>query len=116
MKAIDAQKKILELATEDSYGIWEIIWGLRDLYAASSEAELRSIAEKVIREMLAKGWIRLLLRRGAMGEEIEVRPDELDSALSNSNSWKEPAANSFQLLLGITQKGEQVYLSGKETP
>lgn len=105
------QFEILETAVEDFYGLWEVVWGLHNLLPDSGESGLRSVAEREIRELLAKGWVSLFRRNGAEGEERPLPPDEVESAVLDQKNWEEPKANSMQILIGATEEGERVYYS-----
>lgn len=109
MNVSTQQRKILEMCVEDGYGLWEILWGLQDLFPGSTHAELRDTAESALKELLAKGWIRLFRRNGAAGEEIVLQPEEAGPAISEQRNWDEPTSDSAQIIVGATAIGEQAY-------
>jgi hypothetical protein len=109
MKLSTPQRKILEMCVEDVYGLWEILWGLQELFPDSTPAELRDTAESALKELLAKGWICLFRRRGAAGEEVVLQPEEAGPAISEQRNWDEPTIDAEQIVVGATAVGEQAY-------
>lgn len=113
MNPATVEREILDMATEDFCGLWEIIWRLRDLSPRGLTLELRNKAESAVRELLAKGWIELYRCAGVSVEEKLIPIDELDRVLSEPASWKEPSKGSVQFLLAATPRGERVYYRKK---
>ena len=103
------QRKILEMCTEDVYGLWEILWGLQDLFPDSTRSALRNTAESALKELLAKGWICLFRRSGTAGEEVVLQPEEAGIAISDQRNWDEPTIDSEQIVVGATAEGEEAY-------
>jgi hypothetical protein len=113
MNRTTGKREILEMATEDFCGLWEIIWRLRDLFPQCLTSELRNKAESAVRELSAKGLIELYRRVGVSGEEKLIPIDEVDRVLSDTASWEEPSKAAVQMLLATTAKGERVYYQKK---
>lgn len=109
MDAVTAQNETLELAVEDFYGLWEIIWRFRALSPHSTDPELRTHAENAVRTLLAGGLVALFRRSKVGGEESPVDQNEIEAALSDQSNWDEPKPDSVQMLVGATSLGERVY-------
>jgi len=109
MKMNTYQQKILELAVEDVYGLWEILWRLQSEFPNSSTADLRQTAESALRGLLRKGWISVGRRSGGAGETAPLRPAETEAALVDRKNWDEPALDARQVVVGATAEGERIY-------
>jgi hypothetical protein len=106
-------RRILELTVEDMYGLWEVVWGLRNLLPDRTDLELRDLAKSSIIGLLRKSWIALYSRIGAAGEERPVPGDQVESLLSVEDDWREPSSNSLQILVGATEEGIREYYQGR---
>jgi hypothetical protein len=109
MNTILYQQKILELAVEDVYGLWEILWGLQSEFPNGAQSELRREAESALRELLRKGWVCVLRRNSTTDEAIQLQPAEASAALADQSNWDEPGIDSAQIVVGATAEGERAY-------
>ena len=114
MNQSDRQREILELAVEDLYGLWEIIWRLRSRFPDSKASELRNIAEATVRELVTRGYVVLYRRSKAPERETLLTVDEADTILSIQTSWDDPIGDSVQILIGATEEGKHAYYSLEE--
>ena len=55
----EVEKEVLELACEDYYGLYEIIWTLNASHPEISESEKIACATLAVQSLLNRGWIQL---------------------------------------------------------
>jgi len=103
------ERKILWAAIEDYAGLWELIWELATSCPEISEPQRRSVAERVVRDLLEHNCIELYERRGIGEKERLVPRARWDELLSNEANWREPSTKSTEVLIGATPAGEEVY-------
>jgi hypothetical protein len=116
MKLNPAEYKILELAVDDFFGLWEVIWSLRSVFPGSNQVEIRDIAERALRELLLKGWIFLARRSAISAPEVLIQDNEVNDVLLNEETWREPTRDSMQILVAATEEGERIYYSKDAGP
>ena len=115
MKPSLIRQEVLGSAVEDYHALYEIIWGLRSLLPNKTEAELRRLAEREIRELLEKGHVALYRRTGPVAKVILLQPNEVEAVLNDETSWKVPLKpNSEETLVGATDSGAAEYYSWTE--
>lgn len=105
------EHKILELAVEDFYGLWEVIGVLRSFFPGSDPVEIQQIAERIVKELLLRRLVTVVLRRAGSAQEVVIRDDEIEDVLLSERVWREPTADSHQILVAATEEGERLYYS-----
>jgi hypothetical protein len=109
MRISSVERKILWAAIEDYAGLWELIWELATSCPEIPEPDRRSVAERVVRELLSHNCIELYERSEIGGEERLVSRARWNELLSSDASWHEPSTESTEVLIGATPAGEEVY-------
>lgn len=109
MKISSVERKILWAAIEDYAGLWELIWELATSCPEVSELERRSVAQRVVRDLLEHNWIDLYERIEIGGKEQLVPRARWDELLSDEANWHEPSTESTEVLIGATPAGEEFY-------
>jgi hypothetical protein len=107
MNASVVQRELLSLSVEDFYGLWEVLWRVRNLYPERPDSELKEIAETAVRQLLSNGWIALYRQAGV--ERTEIRADEVDALLWDPGNWIEPTSKLSSVVIGATAAGERAY-------
>lgn len=100
---------VLDAATEDYTGLWEILWEVRRVLPGAREDEILQVAQATVRTMLSKGWLATYRRVGAAGSESPLPVDDVDTAIRDSASWQEPGPHSQQILVASTDEGDRAY-------
>jgi hypothetical protein len=110
----DAISIIMDLGTEDYYGLYEVIWALNNSHrGVSSEATL-SMAKLSMASLLNRGHVKLY-RTVWLNDTHEPLSDaEADSVIRRSSSWAEPAAEGAgeYYCFAATAAGEKAYYGG----
>lgn len=109
MRISSVERKILWAAIEDYAGLWELLWELATSCPEIAEPDRKPVAERVVRELLEHGCIELYERSGIGGRERRVPKARWNELLSNVANWREPSAESTEVLVGATEEGEEVY-------
>ncbi|MEQ8526064.1 hypothetical protein [Gracilimonas sp.] len=99
----DLKKEILSLATEDYFGLYEIIWGLNNEFPELSEAKKISRSKKAISELLQEELIQLYKIEVSNEKYVLIPADEIGSFLEKAESWK---PGSSYIGFTATLKGE----------
>jgi hypothetical protein len=110
MKASEIQRRILSLATEDFYGLWEIPSLVKDVFPQLNEQDVRELAETVLRELMDRHLIRLYRGMRFAGEERALAREESESALADANNWIiDASAEKENVRIAATEMGEREY-------
>src|SRR4051812_31203105 len=102
-----AVTSILELAVEDRYPAWELLWRLRTILPSHSDKELRHLVIESIESLLRNGSIDIY----CSSDNGEVEPcrsiKSIEALLSDDDVWK--PEGSFQVYVLSTDKGDDDY-------
>jgi len=99
---------LLWAGIEDYAGLWEAVWELNSLRPQVPESENRLSAERLVRELLKEGHVRLFESREPYEALTPLPANEIDLVLGKPQSWAEPAPNGVSIRFGTTPSGEGV--------
>ncbi len=102
---------VLDLATEDYYGLWELWNTLRARRTPSDPVRLREALDAIVRSMLADGLIELAVGSTFDGEESRLDNDQASAAIGDPRNWVMPDAPS-RIKLVATPSGQRAYRNG----
>ena len=87
--AKEAERVVLLEANEDYCGLYEAIWELNGLHEESTLGEVYGAAERDVRSLLERDWIKLYRRPDFLsGGQIEkIDTASVEEVLSNPVSW-----------------------------
>ena len=102
-----AIRSVLELAVEDLYPVWEVLWGLRTVLPSTSDQELRRLAVASIESLLRSGSIDIHCRSGNGEIEPCQSAESVESLLSDDDVWT--PEGSFQVFVLATEQGDDEY-------
>ena len=103
---------VLDLATEDYYGLWEIDWAFRTDFPELNEAEALSRACDVVRKMVDDDQITLFRCSNSDEPAVPIANDEVESVLSQPKNWAPKLPSEEQ----IEKIGEEVFNEFKNAP
>jgi hypothetical protein len=110
MKVTEVEQEILSLATEDAYGLWEVLPVVRKFFPGLDERETREVAERTLHQLIARNLIRLYRGTRFAGEEKPLASAENETALSDARSWNENAPSTQEhVRIVATELGEREY-------
>ena len=98
---------ILDLAVEDFYGLWELVWRLQTCDPGLSRERAIQAARSALVALHEQDLVELY--RGTKGDPLPITAADVPSLLAEEESWNEPREGTGTLLFGATQKGEEVY-------
>lgn len=104
----DVDRDILELAVEDLYGLWELVWRAKRRYPETSDSDVRAIVQDSVRRLLGEGLISLY-RRAAEDNFAAVSPRSAESILTDPRNWDEPRSDPLEFRVGATEQGKRQY-------
>ena len=103
-----ARRTILELAVEDEYGLWELVWRLKTSDPSYTDENVVKLASATVTSLLGDGLVRLYVRKS--GESaVPVHDDDALSVLGIPLNWTEPAEGGAAVLIAATPSGEVAY-------
>src|SRR5438874_2742823 len=91
MDGID--RKILELASEDYYGLWEIIWAVRSFPGYVGDPTL--IARTRVEALLQNGRLHLYTEENGIMRRLEM--DDALQVIICDDAWREPRDEASQV-------------------
>lgn len=104
-----AEREILELATEDYQGLWEIRSQVEQSLNLM-EPVLRQTMVRAVRDLLKRGWVQLYRASPeAWNNATALGPPEVAAILDDVRSWDLPAGDADHLLIAATLEGERAY-------
>lgn len=102
------QRAALELAVEDHYGLWEILWRITGLRPELSSAAATELARADVAELLTRDLVRLY----ALADDdaaVRLDPSETHDRLADPLSWHEPSPGAPRTALAATDLGVHRY-------
>ncbi|HET7035568.1 MAG TPA: hypothetical protein VFI42_07800 [Thermomicrobiaceae bacterium] len=110
-----ARQQSLSMAVDDSYGLWELLWGLHTDFPEAPPARLRSIARQVLAGLVREGLLTLTFGPAGGAEEPLAREQAL-AALDQPGNWAAPGRlGDPETRFFATAAGERAYF-GQTAP
>ncbi len=99
--------EILAAATEDHYGLWEIITVARGVEPDMSEGPLLNLSRSVLTQLLRRGLITIYWMKHHAGWEEEVPASDSEALLYDDSNWLPPNIDIDQayVAVGATELG-----------
>lgn len=104
-----ARKSILEMGSDDDYGLYEIVWSLRTSWPDASDGAIRVAAIEALTALLKE-------RKVAIHSGISERPNadslplaEALTVVSDNESWRDPTRDGPVFWFGNLPAGEEEY-------
>jgi hypothetical protein len=107
----DIENEIIDLASEDDYGLWELLWHRLGRSSSMEVKQHRSALAEALNSLMESGRAVLVQRQGPSGEAGEVSGEHAKRLLAADWSWTEPVAGQLQILVRLTAKGDADYFS-----
>jgi hypothetical protein len=105
------EQEVLELACEDYYGLYEIIWMLNNSQPEISKTEKIRIADGVIRLLLDKGFIDLFSSEWKTQSHKVILQANYQKFLADDAAWQ-PGDNYVSFT--ATKVGEKFHQENKD--
>ena len=106
----EIERGIMDLASEDDYGLWELLWHRRSTNPTSSHDDQQLLLLGMDR-LLDSGDVVLVRRAGPVGETREMPIDLAKQVLRQGWPWREPDAGQEQILVRLTADGADRYFA-----
>ena len=103
----DFRTAILELAVEDDYGLWEVLWRIKTIEPSLPEAEAVEAARKTVTDLYDRGLVELGRRSGCAWEPAP--PEEIRELLSTPASWEAPQSIDEGFFIRSTASGDNAH-------
>ena len=106
------KSEILSLATEDYFGLYEIIWGLNYVFSNLGEAEKISHAKQAVMLLLQDELIQLYKIETEKKTYVLITSDQVNTVLDQVISWQ---PGTSYIGFTATPKGERTYFNKNQT-
>jgi hypothetical protein len=106
-------QEVLTKINEDYVGLYEIVWNFRSNFLPdASEDEIVAAAQEAVKEVLAKGYARLVWYRvEPPSTPRAMTAEEVERVLASPTSWQPPASWGDEFPnLDATPEGERAWL------
>jgi len=100
---------VLDLATEDFVGLWELDWRTRTVERSGGSPISDSAVRAEVNRLLAEGQIALYKGVRFNGDESATEVEEARSAITDPANWLPPPDGRQHFRLAATAKGEEEY-------
>jgi hypothetical protein len=115
MNELNVKQAILEMGSEDGYGLYEIIWDLRVRFPAATDKERLRAAKRVIKALLAEKLVYLYWFDQLTGSESDIPHEEAQGIVEDDRNWDAPAvADALNVWFTSTESGEHAYFSDRK--
>lgn len=112
MKLSSLQESILDLATEDLIGFWEIVPSARKVWPGVSGEELRARISTALLELLRMGIVEFYVGSVFSGEQVLLPGDRVAGELSEPLNWDEMIPTMERgVRVTATESGRERYLA-----
>jgi hypothetical protein len=101
---LDIESEIIDLAREDDYGLWELLWHRLGRSASTEEKKYRTALAEALNSLMEAGRAVLVERQGPSGEAEEVSAEHARRLISADWAWTEPGTGQPQILVRLTAK------------
>lgn len=112
----EAVKRLLSSATEDYFGLYEVIWEFNAAFPHASIGEKYGAAEAAVRDLLGRGWIALYRRKDGFTQSSpryeQIEPEQVEAVLQNPTSWYPEYADE-RIECTTTEAGDNAYYGGE---
>jgi hypothetical protein len=105
------EQEVLELAREDYYGLYEIIWILNSSQPEISRKEKIRIADGVVRLLIDKGFIDLFSSEWKTQSHKAILQKDYQKFLADDAAWQ-PGDNYISFT--ATKAGEKFHKENKD--
>jgi len=112
MSLSQAERDILELSTEDYYGLWEVRWEIERLFPNARGDEVLERSRRAVQTLLRLGLIAVFSGEMKDNDMLPVDDVRLQEILTSAQSWDQPSPGNEQLAIAATEAGERAYLEG----
>src|SRR5690349_7493420 len=99
----DREAAVLELALEDLYGLWEVVWRFRQLYPEAPDQLLQKWAADAVGRLSKQGLIDIFHMNVPAAERYPLTQKEVDELLSASGIWSPPSEQIDEYRVGATK-------------
>lgn len=105
----DLTTMVLDLATEDFVGLWEITWRARAVEDSGGTVLSDSVVRSEVMRLSAEGLVALYRGNQFDGDEAEVALHDTQSVLADPANWLPGENGREHYRLAATPKGEDEY-------
>lgn len=109
MNDTEIEHVVLDVTTEDDYGLWEITAAARTKFPDADPAEVFTAVQRVLAEMLDRGLLYIYRLESLGGAELAITGDQIGTVISEPNNWNNDGPYEGSLWIGATKKGERTY-------
>ena len=102
------ERTILDICSEDEYGLWEILWRIRTVYPQLELETARALAANAVIELNANGYVTIEERTPE--RSIAVTGGAVRNLVAAPGPWAEPTAGAVTYWAFATEQGRQRYL------
>lgn len=103
-----AEHAVLDLATEDNFGLWDVLWYLRGSLRLD-EARARDAAIEAVTTLRERGLVELFTSAAPGAPDLPVAATGEAVELASRELWRRPAEYGREVLVGVTDAGERAF-------
>jgi hypothetical protein len=104
----ELRAEVLSLATEDRFGLYEVVWRLNALHPEASAAQKVEAAQLAMADLLDAGLVEICFGTGSACEALPRL--ESRQAVADPGAWASPHGTDGRLYtFSATPRGEREY-------
>jgi hypothetical protein len=108
MNEADIESMLLDAAVDDAIGLWEVTWWVESQYPDESPVARREMAERCLRSLVSRGFVKLFRGTRFTGDEMVVPQDQIDAELIDGR-WDPSEADGEHTRFAATDAGNSYY-------
>ena len=109
----DLRYEILDLASDDYLGLWEVLWAVQQHFPDDTLGIARAKAQQLVLDLLEDRQLQLYQGVRFDGDETMILPRDQENLLNVGTYWQEPIGDMQHLRVVATEQGERAYLAMK---
>jgi hypothetical protein len=106
------RQEILDLASDDYVGLWEVLWVIQRHFPEDTPVSVREKAQQLLLDLLRERLLQLYEGARFDGDEKMIARDDQNDLLNVGTYWNEPLGEIKHLRVVATEQGENAYLAG----
>lgn len=100
---------VLDLATDDFFGLWELVWRVNAATNASSDVVTREQLRAEVVRLCTDGFVAVYRGRRFDGDEMVLGIDDAKAVLDDPSNWESAVAAAEHFRVAATDKADAEY-------
>lgn len=105
----DLKLLVLDLATEDFIGLWEVAWRANSAAEPNGSPAMEERLRSDVTQLLVEGFVGLYVGIRFDGDEVQLDQEQASAVIKDPNNWLPSASGELHYRIAATDQGEAEY-------